>query len=59
MFTDLVKAFELVNTKWGQAILVARGVPRWLRKSIDAFIGKRNNVAKIMGRLVKAIHVKS
>ena len=57
LFTDLVKAFELLNPKWICAILKARNAPLWLQAIVNAFTGKRCAVAKIMGRLLKAVFV--
>ena len=57
LFTDLVKAFELLNPKWVRGVLRARGAPRWLQRVIECFIGPRAAIAKIMGRLVRTVNV--
>ena len=57
LLTDLVKAFELLNPKRICAILRARNAPPWLQAIVNAFTGKCCAVAKIMGRLLKAVFV--
>ena len=57
LFTDLVKAFELLNPKWIRGVLKARNAPRWLENVIECFIGPRTASAKIMGRLVRTVNV--
>ena len=57
LFTDLVKAFELLNPKWIRGVLKARKAPRWLENIIECFIGHRTATAKIMGRLIRTVNV--
>ena len=57
LFTDLVKAFELLNPRWVWAVLEARNAPRWLKQIVLAFTSPRTATAKILGRLMKPVHV--
>ena len=51
LFTDLIKAFELVSPQWIRAVLRARGAPRWLMKIVEVFIGRAELSLKSWGAL--------
>ena len=57
LFTDLVKAFELVCPNWIRAVLEARKAPNWLVKIVELYVGRRKARAKVMGRIMTAVNV--
>jgi hypothetical protein len=57
VLTDYVKAFEMINPRWIQAVLRARQAPLWLTKLAAYLLDIRHVTPKIAGLMLDAIAV--